>query len=44
MVCTLQARQFWHAWHSVVGGRQCCASDGIWKGLSIMNCFRGTLL
>jgi hypothetical protein len=22
--------------------RQCCASGGIWRGLSIMNCLRGT--
>jgi hypothetical protein len=22
--------------------RQCCASDGIWRGLAIMNCLRGT--
>jgi hypothetical protein len=23
-------------------GRPCCASGGIWRGLSIMNCLRGT--
>jgi hypothetical protein len=23
-------------------GRPCCACGGIWKGLSIMNCLRGT--
>jgi hypothetical protein len=38
MVCTLQARQFWHEWHSALGA----ASGGIRRGLSIMNCLRGT--
>jgi hypothetical protein len=38
MVCALQARQFWHEWHSALGA----ASGGIYRGLSIMTCFRGT--
>jgi hypothetical protein len=23
-------------------GRPCCASGGIWRGISIMNCLRGS--
>jgi hypothetical protein len=38
MVCALQARQFCHEGRS---GRPSCASGGIWRGLSIIKCWRG---
>jgi hypothetical protein len=38
IVCALQAWQFWHGWHSALEAE----SGGIWRGVSIMNCLRGT--